>query len=153
MSKASAILFFLLVILFGCQSNENKKDHNFDSPLIINGPTESIINESQADLINQLSLKDTLVMHLIMDSTHQHITIPIFVKGIKKMNGSLSSKDQNANVRFSQIQMPDGKLDGPFGSNLEYNARVDGKYLLIISQNSMAGDPWTGSFTLKVWGK
>ena len=48
------------------------------------------------------------------------------------------------NLRWSQIVMPDGKMDGPFGQDMTYMLSGSGRYGLIFSENMMTGDPWTG---------
>ena len=49
------------------------------------------------------------------------------------------------------ITFPDGGGDGPFGG--EGNTITlpsNGAYIIYIGQNTMAGDPWRGGFTLSV---
>lgn len=57
-----------------------------------------------------------------------------------------------ANLRLSQIVMPDGTMDGPFGQKTGYNLKQLGWYEFIFHENMMAGDPWSGeadiTFTL-----
>lgn len=57
-----------------------------------------------------------------------------------------------ANLRLSQIVMPDGTMDGPFGQKTGYNLRQLWGYEFIFRENMMAGDPWSGeadiTFTL-----
>ena len=60
------------------------------------------------------------------------------------------SDEKSANIRFTQIDLPDGKFDGLFGRKLSYSLGKPGRYALIIGQNMMTGDPWMGKFTLKV---
>lgn len=50
-----------------------------------------------------------------------------------------------ANLRLSQIVMPDGKMDGPFGQKTGYNLWQLGWYEFIFHENMMAGDPWSGA--------
>jgi hypothetical protein len=51
---------------------------------------------------------------------------------------------EGANLRFSQIVMPSGTTDGPFGKSTGYNLAQFGGYQLIFSENMMAGEPWSG---------
>ncbi|MBC7498022.1 hypothetical protein H7170_00075 [Candidatus Gracilibacteria bacterium] len=48
------------------------------------------------------------------------------------------------NLRWSQVVMPDGTMDGPFGQDTNYNLAQTGSYELIFHENMMSGDPWTG---------
>lgn len=58
-----------------------------------------------------------------------------------------------ANLRWSQVVMPDGTMDGPFGQKVGYNLKQFGGYQFIFNENMMAGDPWSGeadiTFTLR----
>lgn len=65
------------------------------------------------------------------------------------LSAILSSKDSIANIRFSQIIMPDSTADGPFGREIEYELTQKGTYKLLIHENMMAGDPWSGVFMVK----
>ena len=49
-----------------------------------------------------------------------------------------------ANLRWSQIVLPDGTMDGPFGMHTGYNLAQKWWYTLIFSENQMAGDRWSG---------
>lgn len=61
------------------------------------------------------------------------------------MDAKVSTPDDpNGNIRISQIEMPDGTTDGPFGTEMSYRLSQTGSYRLILSANQMAGDPWGG---------
>lgn len=62
----------------------------------------------------------------------------------------LQPMDSSGNVRINQIKMPDGKLDGPFGMSAEYPLQQKGLYTVIVGQNMMAGDPWTGYWVMTI---
>ncbi len=55
-----------------------------------------------------------------------------------------------ANLRFSQIVMPDGSMDGPFGIKTGYNLNQQGWYTLIFSENQMAGERWSGEAVISI---
>lgn len=67
-----------------------------------------------------------------------------------RVDAWLTSRDSLANVRFSQIFMPDSTADGPFGRELQYKLTQRGTYRLRIGENMMAGDPWAGVFLLRL---
>lgn len=81
---------------------------------------------------------------------NQNIDIEFISKGYKKITAHLSSSDTLANIRFNQITLPDGTMDGPFGRDLEYPISRDGIYMLSIHESLMAGDPWAGDFTVRI---
>lgn len=62
---------------------------------------------------------------------------------------SESGKEQG-NIRFSQIISPSGSADGPFGPSIKYDLTEAGTWKLIVSENQMSGDPWTGEFKMIV---
>jgi hypothetical protein len=88
---------------------------------------------------------------LTIDSANQHITVPLKIASGKELFASLSSEDKNANIRISQVGLPDSTFDGPFGRVLRYKMKTPGNYQLIIGENMMAGDRWKGDFVLRVW--
>jgi hypothetical protein len=56
----------------------------------------------------------------------------------------------DCNIRISQIIMPGGKADGPFGREIKYKLPRKGAYQLIIDHNMMAGDPEICDFKIIV---
>ncbi len=54
------------------------------------------------------------------------------------------------NLRVSQIRFPDGKMDGPLGDSISYPLKQKGLYSILLGQNLMAGDPWSGDWILKL---
>ncbi|NRH20891.1 hypothetical protein HOO68_02510 [Candidatus Gracilibacteria bacterium] len=58
-----------------------------------------------------------------------------------------------ANLRWSQVVLPDGTMDGPFGQIIGYNLKQFGGYQFIFNENMMAGNRWSGeadiTFTLR----
>ena len=88
-----------------------------------------------------------------MDSANQHVVVAINISSGKELFASLSSKDKNANIRISQIGFPDRAFDGPFGRTLDYKIKDTGIYKIIMGEDMMAGDRWSGKFILKTWVK
>jgi len=91
--------------------------------------------------------KGNLFLHKEADQT---IYVRFESKGYKKIRATLSSPDSTANIRFSQIFLPDGTMDGPFSRDLAYDLPVDGNYQVSIHENMMAGDPWSGNFNVSI---
>ncbi|MBC7503814.1 hypothetical protein H7169_02500 [Candidatus Gracilibacteria bacterium] len=54
------------------------------------------------------------------------------------------------NLRWSQVVMPDGNMDGPFGQDTNYTLTQTGRYELIFHENMMTGDPWTGDAQIAI---
>lgn len=142
--------FILLVLLAGCgQQSDDTVTMEMKAP-----PVDTIIamaGENDPKLPKVLAKNGgDLLLNLKMDSTENHLMIPLQIKSGDSIIAELSSSDKNANIRVSQIKMPDGKMDGPFGRTLQYPLKDTGAYQLIIGENMMAGDPWTGEFVLKL---
>lgn len=59
------------------------------------------------------------------------------------------------NLRLSQIVMPDGTMDGPFGTDSTIKLAQSGGYELRFHENMMSGDPWSGDaiITITLLGK
>lgn len=78
-----------------------------------------------------------------------HITLNI-THG-RELVASVTPDAPNGNVRISQVIMPDGSADGPFGRSMRYPVKQKGHYELVIGQNLMAAEKeWKGMFLLKV---
>jgi hypothetical protein len=89
---------------------------------------------------------------LMIDSgTGARINVMISSDAGKTLTATLRTpSDPSGNIRISQIFMPDGSSDGPFGNDLNYALTQSGSYRLVLSANQMAGDPWAGESELKV---
>ncbi|HEY5392983.1 MAG TPA: hypothetical protein VIJ57_12745 [Hanamia sp.] len=143
-----------IVILFSGMSCHQADQKIVTNDSVVNNKPDSIKNETPKvnDTLNQ-SLSpgsDTLVFHLRMDTINQHLKIPIQISSGKELNASLFSEDKKANIRISQIEFPDSTFDGPFGRDLHHKIKTPGNYKIIIGEDMMAGDRWTGDFILKV---
>lgn len=156
MKNSSLFLIGMMLFLNACDSNTHATDQKSTDTLI--GLNERVKDDSadsissQSDIAELIPGKDTLQLHLKIKA-NQHVTIPMDVLSGDSIFGKLMSGDPSANIRFTQIALPDQTFDGPFGRELTYGIKTPGRYALIIGQNIMAGDPWNGSFMLNVWVK
>lgn len=143
------IAFLLVFSLPAC----NQRDHQTTKTAFTQNNSIKTGNPQPPDSLQKsLSPGDTLVLNLTMD-TGYHLTVPIKISAGKEFFASLSSDDQNANIRVSQVEFPDSTFDGPFGRELNRAIKTPGNYKLIIGEDMMAGDGWKGNFVLKVWAK
>lgn len=148
-------LFFLILISFAaCNQTENKNISEADSTSIkkdsVKKDTGSV-NDTLPKILSANS--DTVVFKLKMDSANKHLSIPVTISSGKELFASLYSDDKKANIRISQVGLPDSTFDGPFGRDLHYTIKTAGNYKIIIGEDMMAGDRWTGDFVLKVFVK
>jgi len=152
MRNTSILITFLLFLLSCNQQNDTKAIHQLSDSTEDTSKTEII----KQDTLPRGSLypgSDTLVVDLKMDSLNNHLSVSVYISSGRELFASLSSEDRKANIRISQIGFPDSTFDGPFGRNLKYQIKTTGNYKIIIGENMMAGDPWKGDFSLKIWVK
>lgn len=64
------------------------------------------------------------------------------------ISATIKVKDNNQNIRFNQIKMPDGSMDGPFGKEIVRKVNGKGELWLIIGKNNMADGGTTGDFSV-----
>lgn len=85
-----------------------------------------------------------------IDGFGQQITYVFEASKGQKLNASVRPKKSQGNIRISQIYIPSGQADGPFGEKMAYDLTENGDYRLILSENQMAGDPWKGEYLLTI---
>lgn len=118
---------------------------------------EEEVTSPQISALEDVSVSQKIVRPDIVDNKasidiykdeNQTIEVQFVSLGYKRIHAVLTSHDEQANLRFTQIVMPDDSSDGPFGRELDYGLAREGTYKLIIGENRMAGEPWSGNFTL-----
>ena len=81
----------------------------------------------------------------------QNINIAFDSPGEEVLYGHLIlPADGPGNVRFSQITMPNGDTDGPFGRDISYDLTAKGTYTLSLGESLMQGDPYDGNFIVEL---
>ena len=140
------VLALSSLFVFSCKNSKNNNQH-----------TEKVEIESTAQVkqvndsnIIQINLKEGRGEATIYKQENQTVYIQFSSLGYKKIRGVLSSPDSLANIRFSQIFIPDGSMDGPFGREISYDLPIEGIYKLSVNENIMAGDPWKGEFVVSI---
>ncbi|RZJ36329.1 MAG: hypothetical protein EOO18_07455 [Chryseobacterium sp.] len=81
---------------------------------------------------------------------HDKLILKISNYSKPKITAKINTKQQDFNIRFNQIQLPDGKMDGPFMREITYDVPKSGEVWLIIGKNNMADGKTTGSFSVTV---
>jgi hypothetical protein len=124
-----------------------------DSP-VIKYPSENLdtllAGESDTTAIF-INGKSVIKGHITANKHHPQYIVPA-LKG-QTLTVLLKPTPKGGNVRINQIQQPGGAFDGPFGDSLSYTFKRDGNLSIIIAENLMAGDPYTGNFILKLFLK
>lgn len=148
MNNSSKIFFLIGLIAtlaYGC-TKTNAEPVVLDTDI----PTrDSLITVSNSDTI-VIYIQEGLGSLKIHKEKRQHINLKFDSQDYTEMTAKLSSEDTTANIRFVQIEMPDGNMDGPFGDSMSYTLPVKGEYLLVIHENQMAGEPWSGDFEVNI---
>jgi hypothetical protein len=154
--KAVYGMLFLLGSLCACHSAQRKQPIADTTP---RSATKEVAEPVQKAAVDTGATARSLVVHLEADTgtvrTRGYLsqgpdTCTIVISRGGELVAGLVPDDPKGNIRFTQIILPGGKADGPFGRSLRYPVAGKGVYRLIIGQNLMAGDPWTGAFTLNV---
>ncbi|WP_293955029.1 MULTISPECIES: hypothetical protein [unclassified Sphingobacterium] len=55
-----------------------------------------------------------------------------------------------ANVRISQLFLPNGSADGPFGQELAYRFKDVGQYHITVNENKMIGNHYSGPYVVQI---
>ena len=76
----------------------------------------------------------------IFISVHQADSVLIKIK----------TPTDTANVRISQLFMPDGSADGPFGQELAYRFKDVGQYHITVNENKMIGNHYSGPYVVQI---
>lgn len=81
---------------------------------------------------------------------HDKLILKITNFNKPKITAKITTKQQDFNIRFNQIKLPDGKMDGPFLREITYDVPVSGELWLIIGKNNMADGKTAGRFSVSV---
>src|SRR5690606_36540655 len=68
----------------------------------------------------------------------------------ESISGEIVPENPQMNIRFNQIRLPDGTLDGPFSRKISYKTPDKGEIWLIVGKSNMASGVSTGKFTVKI---
>jgi hypothetical protein len=151
MFKSIVPISLVCLLAYSCTNLQRKTES-------VATTNDTIQTKSVQDPVLHLSDSDTILLDIqngkatvqIYKQADQGINLRFPSGDYTRMTGMITSKDSMANIRFSQIVMPDGQMDGPFGKDISYGLPVKGDYLLLLRENLMAGDPWAGDFQVTV---
>ena len=152
------IVFFIVA----CNDNGVKKDE----PGAIKS-TDAVIPDSVVDRQTGDSIATNIQVDSVIHLAFPKDSVSVSVQGHvnkkgepvicmlpvtmgKKLTARITADKQNAKLRFSHIDFPDGSADGPFGNFLQYDLKQKGLHKLYIAPNMMAGDPVSTDFILHV---
>ncbi len=159
---------FLLLLFTACNTNTNtdKEKGTSTQATDITKVKDTALNYKidTSRQVNTLLIKrDTLLtvdiknnkgsVRAYLSGIGKHVTIVVPVNEGDSLTAVVIPDDSNANIRFKQIYIPEGKqgrYDGPFTRQISYPITVKGNYKLIVGENLMAEGNWAGSFTCNI---
>ncbi|MDU1904692.1 MAG: hypothetical protein E6772_07905 [Dysgonomonas sp.] len=143
-----AILFSVFISVMGVACSSGQKQENVSDNATVTQQEEVVTpSDSGVVKIDMVYGKGTAEIRKRED---QIIYLEFSSEGFSRLSAHLTSPDSLANIRFSQIFLPDGTMDGPFGRDIDYDLPSDGVYRLSVHENMMAGDPWGGVFKVDI---
>ncbi|MCE3076933.1 hypothetical protein [Chryseobacterium gwangjuense] len=81
---------------------------------------------------------------------HDKLILKILNYSKPQLKAKITTKQNDFNIRFNQIKLPDGMMDGPFGREITYDIPTKGEVWLIIGKNNMADGKITGMFSVNI---
>ncbi|MCH5596922.1 hypothetical protein [Niabella ginsengisoli] len=108
-------------------------------------PRESIIQVPiAAETLPITKLQRTITS----DMQSVHVLLNDLDVGLLRVSISHSLPD--ANIRISQIVLPDGSTDGPFGQQMSFDVKQKGNYTIIINKSNMASGTQVGDVFITI---
>lgn len=141
------LIVYTLLTLSACGSRNTKGSADIQKTEATAG--SEVITAPESGAIS-IPIKDGYGKITVSKKERQNVYLSFDSGDGKQLYGKITSQDTLANVRFTQIVMPDGTMDGPFGNEIRYELPQKGKYEINIGENMMAGDPWSGVFTVEI---
>lgn len=135
-------------LMLGSACNRQGKTDNIDIIQSYVSKGEVIVADS---LPVTLPIEQGCGRVVIRKAPRQTVDVVFDVQDADLLYGKILDVSDTANIRISQIVLPDGSGDGPFGRTVEYDLPMRGAYHLRIGENMMAGEPWGGDFFLELF--
>ena len=167
MKKLLSVILFTSFFFFSCGQKENKTPESGTTPdnkkqqaANTNEPEketktsenpESEKREKPEDIRVKFPVGSTQVtLNGNIKGFGQNIPYVFEVSKGQKLTASVKPKTGEGNIRIGQIIDPSGKADGPFGDQMTYSLNASGDWKIVLSENMMSGDPWTGEYLLTI---
>ncbi|WP_299183463.1 hypothetical protein [uncultured Chryseobacterium sp.] len=80
----------------------------------------------------------------------QELVLKITNYNQSSINAKITTKENDFNIRFNQIKLPNGEYDGPFGREISHEIKGKGEVWLVIGKSNMASGKTKGSFSVSV---
>ena len=151
------LYIFLALVCVACGNNtvsekQDEKDTLSNGKIKTEPAGNLPVNMQEDNSINFSFAPDssTLTAKGSINSVKDHITGYLPVDRNAELTAQLIPDDEDLNIRFTQIIMPDSSMDGPFGRQLRYTLTQKGLYKIIISPSTMAEGKVKGDFLVRI---
>ncbi|WP_162087399.1 hypothetical protein [Chryseobacterium aquaeductus] len=140
------------------QTGFDSVDRTNQDSLINNAPATKevlrtgVMREEKDRVIIRMADGERLPFTIGEEFTDKHDKLILKITNFNKskITAKISTKQQDFNIRFNQIKLPDGKMDGPFMREVTYDVAKPGEVWLIIGKNNMADGKTIGNFSVSV---
>lgn len=115
---------------------------------------KAVVDTSAAasdSIVIMMDLSSGYAMAGVRKDSAQTVWVTFNSPGNESLYGKITLPEGVGNVRFNQIIMPDGNMDGPFGRDLTYGLAAKGDYTLAIGESLMEGEPYAGELTVELF--
>lgn len=156
------------LIMTGC-NNASKVNRSEDvvaepAPNTTNGDTSMVLDSiTEMDTASAVMPAETIIQvpvpgetlpvtklerSITSDMQSIHVLLTDLDVGLLRM--SITHSRPDANIRISQIVLPDGSTDGPFGQQLNFDIKQKGNYTIIINKSNMASGTQVGDVFITI---
>lgn len=147
-----------ILMLSSCTATDNwTQPDKSDTGTIIQTGTTDTGTDSQPPLVENLSWSGD-IYYPIFEGLETKIVPIKHRSGVESKIAFINSEatsmrvlitflttETSGNLRLAQIVMPDGNMDGPFGTDTAIELTQSGGYELRFHENIMSWDPWSGN--------
>ncbi|WEK69348.1 MAG: hypothetical protein P0Y62_16040 [Candidatus Chryseobacterium colombiense] len=140
------------------QTSEDLKDsvikkQDEKSPNSITKANNNIITEEENGRVIMKTVEGKgfpIIIQEEFTKDHDKLILKISNYSKPQLKAKIITRQNDFNIRFNQIKLPDGKMDGPFGREITYDIPEKGEVWLIVGKNNMADGEITGTFSVKI---
>jgi len=150
MKNAGILIGIICLYLSSCKYKSPGNDDHTRTHLLT---TEKADEENVLPVnpfVIYLDLPGGKVSQEIHKSENQTIEVVFHSGNYDTLHAALFSDDDQANISIVGIIRPDSLSEGPFGRSLTYDFPMEGNYRLVIDENEMAGESWSGDFRVEM---
>ncbi|KMQ70354.1 hypothetical protein [Chryseobacterium koreense] len=166
------LLLIIPLLLFSCDKKEavGQNDVKEDSVVTIPENNPDTVNEAMVPIEKQepkpsntfrvvegdkiiKTINGEMIPLKIQDEftkDNQQYVLKIKNFSNKRIEGKIEPESSEMNIRFNQIKLANGDLDGPFGRDISYDIQKTGEIWLIIGKSNMASGDAKGKFSVSI---